>query len=207
MDILVSSNLERLLYFAGKDEAMVKRLMTELAENGSYQIPDTMFQKISGEFWAGCCGEADTKDTIRRVWEDHGYLTDTHTAVAWNVAEQYRAAVGGDRPLVVLSTASAYKFPAAVLEALGETPDCPRKPAPDMLHRAMEHLGAERAIYVGDSEVDIATAANAGVPCVSVTWGFREEEQLCSAGAQVLCREPKELPDCIRKIERSRYGQ
>ena len=49
---------------------------------------------------------------------------DTHTAVAWNVAEQYRSAVGGDRPLVVLSTASAYKFPAAVLEALGETPDC-----------------------------------------------------------------------------------
>ena len=123
MDILVSSNLERLLYFAGKDEALVKRLMTELSETGSYQIPEAMFQKISGEFWAGCSSEAGTKDTIRRVWEDHGYLMDTHTAVAWNVAEQYRAATGGDRPLVVLSTASAYKFPAAVLEALGEVPD------------------------------------------------------------------------------------
>jgi len=122
MDILVSSNLERLLYFAGRDTATVRRLMEELAEQGCYRIPDSMFRKISGEFWAGCCGEAATKETIRQVWEAYGYLMDPHTAVAWNVAEQYRAN-GTGRPVVVLSTASAYKFPAAVLEALGERPD------------------------------------------------------------------------------------
>ena len=76
-----------------------------------------------------------------------------------------------------------------------------------MLHKAMKHLGAERAVYVGDSEVDIATAANGGVPCVSVTWGFRDEEQLLSAGARILCREPEALFLCIQQAERSRYGK
>ena len=119
--------------------------------------------------------------------------------------QEYALAIVSNKPDRAVKELCADFFPG--LYALGETPDCPRKPAPDMLHKAMEHLGAERAIYVGDSEVDIATAANAGVPCVSVTWGFREKEQLHSAGAQVLCRDPEELFSCVQQTERSRYGQ
>ena len=133
MDILVSSNLERMLYFAGKDEKLVADLMEQLKTVGSYEVPEALKQTIMDEFWAGCCGEADTKDTINRVYAQTGYLMDTHTAVAWNVAEQYRAS-GAKSPLVVLSTASAYKFPAAVLEALGETPDADEFAVMDRLH-------------------------------------------------------------------------
>ena len=86
------------------------------------------------------------------------------------------------------------------LYALGEAADLPRKPAPDMVFRAMEALGVEKCIYVGDSEVDIQTAANSGVPCLSVLWGFRDREVLEAAGANCFCRTPDRLPDCIRQI-------
>lgn len=110
MDILISSNLERLLSLEGADASLVSELMKELKEAGRYQVPEAVFRKISSEFWAGCCGEDETRRTIRTVWERCGYLMDTHTAVAWNVAEQYRAS-GASGLMVVLSTASAYKFP------------------------------------------------------------------------------------------------
>ncbi|MBR2365539.1 MAG: threonine synthase [Oscillospiraceae bacterium] len=124
MDILVSSNLERLLYLAsGEDTALVSDLMAQLREKGSYDIPETLLKTLQKDFWAGCADDAMTDRTIGDVWKTHNYLCDTHTAVAWNVAEQYAKEVGSDRPNVVLSTASAYKFPAAVVRALGETPD------------------------------------------------------------------------------------
>ena len=69
--------------------------------------------------------------------------------------------------------------------ALGELPDCPRKPAPDMVYRAMAQLGVERCVYVGDTEVDVLTAKNAGVPCLCVLWGFRDREQIEAAGGKV----------------------
>jgi len=139
MDILVSSNLERLLYFAGKDAALVADLMRQLKENGVYQIPEEMFRTISAEFCAGCCSEAETKETIRRVWEQEGYLMDTHTAVAWNVAERF--AGEDNRPTVILSTASAYKFPEAVLDALG-------KEAAEDEFDTMERLAKESGVAI-----------------------------------------------------------
>lgn len=86
-------------------------------------------------------------------------------------------------------------FAELIPVAVGELPDVRRKPAPDMVDRALSLLGAERsdAVYIGDSEVDIQTAQNAGLPCLSVCWGFRSEELLCEHGAQTLCRTPKEL--------------
>lgn len=84
--------------------------------------------------------------------------------------------------------------------ARGESSDCPRKPAPDMLLRTMAELGLERCIYVGDSDVDVLTAANAGMPCLSVTWGFRDEQQLRQAGGAHFCREPKQLYDTICRM-------
>ena len=120
MDILVSSNLERLLFLLSGDEQLVAKLMRQLTEDGAYEVPEELKEKIQSLFWAGCCGDAETKQTIGKVWQEHHYLCDTHTAVAWNVAQQYKAANPAHAPVVVLSTASPYKFPAAVLGGLGE---------------------------------------------------------------------------------------
>ena len=120
MDILVSSNLERLLFLLSGDAALVKRLMAELKETGAYQVPDDLLQKLQRDFWQGFCGDEGTKAAIGTVWREHGYLCDTHTAVAWDVARQYKAACPEHNPVVILSTASPYKFPAAVLEGIGQ---------------------------------------------------------------------------------------
>ena len=121
MDILVSSNLERLLYLLSGDAALVKRLMEQLKETGVYQVPDSLLDKLHEVFWQGCCDDDGTKNAIGLVWREYGYLCDTHTAVAWDVAQQYKAARPEHNPVVILSTASPYKFPAAVLEALGHS--------------------------------------------------------------------------------------
>ena len=119
MDILVSSNLERLLYLAsGGDVEMVAEKMRELNEQGWYQIEGDLLQKIQGTFLCGCCDDTMTAQTIKTVWGQERYLLDPHTAVAWAVADQHRAELSGQT--VVLSTASPYKFAPAVLAALGQ---------------------------------------------------------------------------------------
>ena len=122
MDILVSSNLERLLFLLSGDAKLVKGLMASLAETGAYTVPAHLKAKLDELFFAGCCDDAGTKAAIGRVWREEGYLMDTHTAVAYHVAQQYKAACPNHGPVVILSTASPYKFPAAVLEALGQAP-------------------------------------------------------------------------------------
>ena len=120
MDILVSSNLERLLYLMSEDAALVAELMQKLNKEGFYQVPQELLTQIQAEFWGGCCDDAGAKRTIGKAFKETGYLCDTHTATGWAVAEDYRAQTGDGRPMVVLSTASPYKFPAAVLSALEE---------------------------------------------------------------------------------------
>lgn len=85
--------------------------------------------------------------------------------------------------------------------AIGESDRIKRKPAPDTVYQALRELKSEpsRAIYVGDSEVDLQTAQNAKLPCVSVTWGFRTKEQLLDAGAGLIIRTPQELPDLLAR--------
>ena len=122
MDILVSSNLERLLYFLSGDTALVAGLMKDLNTNGFYTVPESLKTAIAQEFWAGFCGDAEAKQTIEKVFREQHYLCDTHTATGWAVAENYVNETGDNAPMVVLSTASAYKFPAAVLSSL-ETPE------------------------------------------------------------------------------------
>ncbi len=119
MDILVSSNLERLLYLMSGDTELVAELMAKLNTEGSYTVPEALLAAIQAEFWAGCCDDAGAAAAISRVFEKHHYLCDPHTAAGWAVAEDYVNQSGDRRPLVVLSTASPYKFPAAVLEAIG----------------------------------------------------------------------------------------
>jgi len=122
MDILVSSNLERLLYFlSGGDTDLVSQLMQQLNTEGVYTVPEALKVSIQREFWAGCCDDAKASQTIARVFREQGYLCDTHTATAWAVAEDYANQTGDTRPMVVLSTASPYKFPAAVLSSLEDT--------------------------------------------------------------------------------------
>ena len=119
MDILVSSNLERLLYLFSGDTALVASLMQQLNEQGSYTVPAELLEAIQIEFWAGCCDDIGAAKTIGKVFSEKGYLCDPHTAAGWAVAEDYVNQTGDTRPMVVLSTASPYKFPKAVLEAIG----------------------------------------------------------------------------------------
>ena len=120
MDILVSSNLERLLFLAsGGDTALVADCMQKLSADGVYRFPEAAMAKIREDFAAGFCGEEQCLQTIGRVWREQGYLCDTHTAVAMSVAQEFKAARENARKTVVLSTASPYKFPAAVLKAIG----------------------------------------------------------------------------------------
>ena len=84
--------------------------------------------------------------------------------------------------------------------ALGELPTCPRKPAPDMLCQGMAAIGVDRCIYVGDSEVDVLTAQNAGVPCLSVLWGFRDKDCLTAHGAAHFCDDPKRLLSRLKEM-------
>ena len=119
MDILVSSNLERLLYLLSGDTALVAGLMGKLNREGSYTVPDSLLSAIQAEFWAGCCDDARAEEIMGRVYRDYGYLCDPHTASGWAAAEDYVNQSGDHTPMVVLSTASPYKFPAAVLRAVG----------------------------------------------------------------------------------------
>ncbi len=119
MDILVSSNLERLLYLLSGDTALVAELMKQLNTVGSYTVPADLLAKIQGEFWAAYCDDARANEIMGRVYKDLGYLCDPHTASGWAAAEDYIAETGDKRAMVVLSTASPYKFPVAVLTAIG----------------------------------------------------------------------------------------
>jgi threonine synthase len=120
MDILISSNLERLLYLAtGRDDQLVANWMRQLSSTGRYEIPAPLLQTLQETFSAGYCDETQTAAAIRRAWENHQFLSDTHTAVALHVLEEYRKQTNDSKPAVVVSTASPYKFAASVLGALG----------------------------------------------------------------------------------------
>lgn len=117
MDILISSNLERLLYSMSGSEN-VCAWMKSLAENGRYEVDSATLEAIKADFAAGCCDDDETKATIAEVFKSKDYLCDTHTAVAVKVYNDYKAASGDATPCVIASTASPFKFSAAVLEAV-----------------------------------------------------------------------------------------
>lgn len=119
-------------------------------------------------------------------------------AVVAALREKYPVAIVSNKPDVAVKALCAQLFPE--ISAVGERPDCPRKPAPDMVNRAMAELGVDRCIYIGDSEVDVLTAKNAGVPCVSVLWGFRDREEIEAAGGCVFCHKVEDLPAMIEGL-------
>ena len=118
MDILVSSNLERLLYCVTRDASFVAGCMRALGETGRYDVGAAVMEKIRADFVGGFCTDADSHEEIARLWKN-GYLVDTHTAVASRVLREHRARTGDASPCVVVSTASPFKFGAAVVDALG----------------------------------------------------------------------------------------
>ncbi|MEG2086993.1 MAG: threonine synthase [Angelakisella sp.] len=122
MDILISSNLERLLFeLCGRDSAVLCGWMQSLRETGEFTMDDRAKAMLQQGFWGGSCNDEETLRMIRVVEEDCSYLCDPHTAVGVMVASQYKQATGDNTPLVVVSTASPYKFAASVLQALGQT--------------------------------------------------------------------------------------
>lgn len=122
MDILISSNLERMLFeFSDRNDEEVKGYMDALANDGRYEVSEPIKRRLERYFAAGCCDDAATQAMIGRMWRENHYLIDTHTAVAFHVLEQYRAETGDQTPTVVVSTASPFKFCDSVLSALGVT--------------------------------------------------------------------------------------
>ncbi len=123
MDILLSSNLERLLYHLTKGNAVkVAGWMDSLAKTGRYQVDDETLAALHDIFAAGCTGDEATKSVISHVLQENNYLLDPHTAVAWSVAQEYKAKSGDERYSLIVSTASPYKFCRPVLEAVSDAP-------------------------------------------------------------------------------------
>ena len=119
MDILISSNLERLLYLlTDRNDALISEWFGKLASEGRYEVSDDVKVKLKEEFSAGFCDDEQTKNTIHELFEKYSYTCDTHTAVAVKVYNDYKAATGDNTRTVIASTASPYKFSSAVLEAL-----------------------------------------------------------------------------------------
>ena len=119
MDILISSNLERLLYhMSGDDSAKVADWMQQLNTKGSYQVDESCIGSIRSLFWSDWASDEQTAGMIKKVFKDHKYVADTHTAVAWKVYQNYRAETGDQTSTVIVSTASPFKFNESVLGAI-----------------------------------------------------------------------------------------
>lgn len=120
MDILVSSNLERLLYhLSGGDSDYISGLFAELSSKGRFEVSDGIKNNLRELFWADFCTDDETKSAISDTYKSFGYTVDTHTGVAVGVYNKYLAESGDDTCTVIASTASPYKFPDSVLSALG----------------------------------------------------------------------------------------
>ena len=124
-------------------------------------------------------------------------------AVLARLAETYPIAVVSNKPDTAVKPLCADYFPG--FYALGESPACPRKPAPDMVFKAMADIGVDTCVYIGDSEVDVLTAKNAGVPCLTVLWGFRDKPQLTENGAKYFCDAVEQLPERIAAVIREAF--
>lgn len=142
MDILVSSNLERLLYmFSDNNDKLVAEWMTQLKTTGKYEVTPEVKEKITSQFFGGYCDDDNTKATIKKLFEDEKYLCDTHTSVAINVYNQYVEKTGDKTPVVIASTASPYKFSHSVLEAVSPELICDDEF--EMVERLNKVSGAE----------------------------------------------------------------
>ena len=114
------------------------------------------------------------------------------------LGRKYPLAIVSNKPDAATKLLCSQLFPG--IYSIGEHVGCPRKPAPNMLHKAMADLGLESCVFVGDSEVDIVTARNADVPCVSVLWGFRDRLELEKNGGLYFCDDPRKLVKLVEEV-------
>lgn len=143
MDILVSSNLERLLYIvSGENDVKIKGRMEALKSNGVYEITEAERNKIQEDFFGAWVDEIEVKESIKRVYDDYKYLMDTHTSVAYRALKKYRMLTDDNSYTVVLSTASPFKFSDSVLGAL-ENNDRIKGAPFDILRKLAEKTGEE----------------------------------------------------------------
>lgn len=160
-------------------------------------------------------GKADDPD-VDAVLKDYQVYYNAHSQIKTKpydgvldalhaLKDRYPMAVVSNKPDDAVKILCCQYFPD--LYAMGESADCPRKPAPDMVHKAMKALNVDACVYVGDSEVDVLTAGNAGVPCLSVLWGFRDREMLQNAGGEYFCERTQDLPDMLERIIGEVYGK
>lgn len=134
--------------------------------------------------------EAHSKDKTKPYDGIPGALTE--------VAKKYPVAIVSNKPDSAVKLLCAEYFPGYY--AMGQSEECPRKPAPDMVYKAMKDIGVDSCIYVGDSEVDVFTAQNAGVPCLAVLWGFRDRDMLEENGGKYFCDDPAKLMTCLEEL-------
>lgn len=171
--------LEEMRYFVGN--GAVHMLRKASAENVDIQPVLEDFNQWYGEH---CQDKTRPYDGIPEALEA--------------LKKDYPLAVVSNKPDYAVKLICQDMFPG--VHAVGEKQGIPRKPAPDLLLAAMKQIGVERCIYVGDSDVDVTTARNAGVPCISVLWGFRTKQDLQEAGASVFCAHPDELKSTVEGI-------
>ena len=156
-------------------------------------------------------GRADVEEVLAVYQKQYASHCQDKTAPYLGIPQaleqlrEYPMAIVSNKPDAATKRLCAEYFPG--ISAWGETPDCPRKPAPDMVFRAMKALGVSAGIYIGDSEVDVITAENAGIPCVSVLWGFRDREEIEIQGGMYFCDDPEQLPEMIDRIAGERDVQ
>ena len=174
---------QEILRFVGNG---ARRLMEQAVPEGG--DVETAFREFQTYYSANCQGSTKPYDGIPEALEI--------------LEKKYLLAIVSNKPDTAVKPLCARYFPG--IYARGESADCPRKPAPDMVFKAMEAIGADRCIYVGDSEVDVLTAQNAGVPCVSVLWGFRTREEMEAVGGIHFCETTDQL---VKKIEELTNGQ
>ncbi len=134
MDILVSSNLERLIYLLAEDTGYVKELMETLNHEGKFAVNERVMAGLKRDFWASYANDSMTKQAIRECYEQYHYVMDTHTAVAYAAAMEFKKAQVNDFPIVVLSTASPYKFAGSVYEAITGKQENDEFKAMELLH-------------------------------------------------------------------------
>jgi len=153
MDILISSNLERLLFeVTGHDSRRVAAWMEDLKDRGRYKVDAVTRDAVQDIFWADFCSDEETLTAIRQTWREHSYLLDTHTAVAVNVYQKYRSETGDNTISIIASTASPFKFASSVAQAVLEPELLQGKDEFELMNLLSQYTGI--AIPVGLKELD-----------------------------------------------------
>ena len=172
----------------------MRLIVQAIPEDASPEIAEEAFHAFQRYYRANCQHKTRPYEGISQMLEQLR-------------AEGYPVAIVSNKPDAAVQPLRDQYFPG--LYAQGEQPGCPRKPAPEMVFRAAEALGVapEHCIYVGDSEVDVLTAKNAGMECISVLWGFRDEETIREAGGTHFSTDPVEIPGIVRELEAMIHGK